>query len=74
MQKPFADLLSDVLWYVHALDSSGIQKSIPLQAIYKKISYLLGLFEFRAIDQRLVRVCLLHYKVRLKTETTDEIT
>ena len=27
MQKPFAGLLSDVLWYVHALDPIGVQKS-----------------------------------------------
>lgn len=27
MQKPFAGLLSDVLWYVHALEPIGVQKS-----------------------------------------------
>ena len=27
MQKPLAGLLSDVLWYVHALDPIGVQKS-----------------------------------------------
>ena len=36
MQKPFAGLLSDVLWYVHALDPIGVQKSDTTSEIFEK--------------------------------------
>lgn len=34
MQKPFASLLSDVLWYVHALDPIGVQKSDTTSRVF----------------------------------------
>ncbi len=36
MQKPFAGLLSDVLWYVHALDPIGVQKSDTTSEHHRK--------------------------------------
>ena len=46
MQKPFAGLLSDVLWYVHALDPIGVQKSDTTSLLGEKKQPQRLLFSF----------------------------